>query len=114
MRPKTEATTNQTAAQTNKTITGTRHDASIAAGGATEPERGAGETACADEEVAFIKKRRSGLFQLAPSRIALNSSRPGRQRERSAGILACKLRRHHGRRSSPPGRAALRTCSHGR
>src|SRR2546428_489152 len=113
MRPKTEATTSQAAAQANKTITAARQEASMSAGGATEPERGSGETVCADEEVAIIKKRRSGLPQLFPSTDVPNPRRPTPLRLSSAGIRACEFRRHPCRESSTPGRDARRTCSQG-
>ena len=72
MRPKTEAATNQTAAKANSTTTGTRHEASIAAGEAAGTEEAAGDSMCDDEEVALIKNRGTGSFQLASYRIVPN------------------------------------------
>src|SRR2546423_1715781 len=111
MRPKTEATTNQTAAQANKTITGTRQEASMSAGGATGPERGSGETVCDDEEVAIIKKRRSGLPQLFPCRDVANPRAPVPLRVRRAGLRGWGFQGTPWRQSSTPGREGRRTCS---
>src|SRR5439155_13507556 len=59
MSAKADAVTSQTAAQANKTRTGTRHDASISAGGTGGIAVVPGETGGSDEGIALIEKRAS-------------------------------------------------------
>jgi hypothetical protein len=56
MRAKTEAVNSQTAAQANKTRTGTRHDASISVGATGGTAGAGGETDGDDEGTALIEK----------------------------------------------------------
>ena len=59
MRARTDAATSQTAAQANKTRTGTRHDASISAGATGGIAVAAGETEGDDDGIALTEKKRT-------------------------------------------------------
>src|SRR2546425_5677513 len=64
MRAKTDAVTNQTAAHTNKTTTGTRHDASISAGATGGIAGTVGETDGDEEGIALIEKKAANLYSI--------------------------------------------------